>query len=174
VTETMTDRASSAAVRDPKLDQKVVVVSIDGHIGPSTEQYRQYVPKKHLEEFDAYMAQMSARTGFLRGAQGQDHMLPPRQVWEMLDRAESPEHNDMEFRVQQMNLDGVASEVIYHGTNGIPIPFNGSFTSSPPVPDATPAELELRAMGMHVYNQVLADAILIAPERFVGVAHVPL
>ena len=50
--------------REMDLDEKVVIVSCDTHIGPRVkEDLRDYCPKKYLEEFDDFVKWCEAQAG---------------------------------------------------------------------------------------------------------------
>jgi predicted TIM-barrel fold metal-dependent hydrolase len=82
-------------------------------------------------------------------------------------------HYDMHARLADYDRDGVAAAVLLHGSqNGQPLPFQNEGPSSGRV--TTNDDLELSAIGFHMYNQWLADVCTIQPERHIGLAHLPL
>ena len=97
------------------LDQAapVIIVSADSHVGPRLrEDLRDYCPSKHLDDYDALIAQ----TGPIFN--GQALLGHPNA---------GPGHYDPTVRLADMDSDGVAAEVIYHGSqNGEPLPWGGS------------------------------------------------
>ena len=142
--------------------EPLVVVSSDTHIGPLVnEQLRDYCPDEHLDDFDAFVAaREEAATG--RGvAPFGGH-----------PNSRTAGHHDVDARLRDMNRDGIAAEVIFHGSqNGEPMPFlpqllgnNATFEFDP----------ELASVGEHIYNRWLADFCSVEPERHVGLAHVPM
>jgi predicted TIM-barrel fold metal-dependent hydrolase len=86
-------------------------------------------------------------------------------------------HHDMHERIRDMNRDGLACEIIFHGSqNGEPIPFITPHDL--PAGLTTPftfegLDLELAYAGTHMYNQWLADVCSIEPERHIGLAYIP-
>ena len=91
----------------------VIIVSADSHVGPRLrEDLRGYCPARHLDDFDALIAQ----TGPIVNAQA------------LLGHPNAgPGHYDPAARLVDMDSDGVAAEVIYHGSqNGEPLPWGGS------------------------------------------------
>lgn len=140
----------------------LVVVSSDTHIGPLVEeQLRDYCPTEHLDDFDAFVAvhkEAAAGRGFA-GFGGHPN-------------SRTAGHHDVDQRLRDMNRDGVAAEVIFHGSqNGEPMPFlpqllgnNASFELDP----------VLAPIGERIYNRWLADFCSVEPERHVGLAHVPM
>jgi predicted TIM-barrel fold metal-dependent hydrolase len=72
-----------------------------------------------------------------------------------------------------MDRDGVAAELIFHGSqNGQPMPF-GAFTDVGAA-QSPAAPRELAAVGLEIYDRWLAAFVAEAPHRHVGVAHVPM
>src|SRR3954454_8988479 len=91
------------------LDEKVVIVSCDTHIGPRVkEDLREYCPKKYLEEFDTFVKWCEEQAGI----GGTDALRL------------TTGHHDVHTRLRDLDQDGVACEVIFHGSqNGQPIPW---------------------------------------------------
>ena len=149
---------------DP-LDEPVVVVSCDSHVGPLLEeQLRAYCPERHLESFDEFVAQQrAARTATADGFVYRDDHPNTRLAG----------HHDVHARIRDMDREGVAAEVIYHfSKNGEPLPL---------VPDpagglgTVPADhLEMGAIGLQIYNRWLADFVSVEPERHIGLAYLPM
>jgi predicted TIM-barrel fold metal-dependent hydrolase len=150
----------------------LIVVSSDTHIGPRMQDdLRPYCPARHLDAFDAAVAGNAGALVAL-GKAFEDASDPEtsrglnfRRNWQ------TEGHHDIAARLRDMDFDGVAAEVIFHGSqNGEPIPFqhSGAFFG------ALPDDPELAAVGLHIYNQWLADFVSTAPERHVGLAHLPM
>lgn len=159
-----------------------LIVSVDGHVGPSLErQLRPYCPPEYLERFDAYARAVRRVAGVapqtegeemdfdLRGPEVQRILTPPgegRAASEARERAWScAGQQDPHARHKDMDADGIAAEVVFAGgQNGEVLPFlvfgfeQGSASM----------DIELRAVGSHIYNQWLADFVSVAPERHVG------
>ena len=143
-------------------DDKLVIVSCDTHIGPRLrEDLRPYCPKAYLDDYDAFVAYVEGENGshavdVVMGTTG---------------------HFDPYRRIEDLNQDGTAGEVIFHGSqNGQPIPF---IISDPSIGMATmgrkyDVDYEHAAVGRHMYNEWLADFCSVEPERHVGLAHLPL
>lgn len=141
----------------------VAIVSADCHIGPRlVEDLRPYCPPELLDAFDAYAADSQRSLGrYVR----QDDMGPGahamRNRW--IDG-----HHDPEARRRDLDAEGVAAEVIFHGSqNDQPIPFQDSMLGPP----SDPAQA---AAGIRIYNRWLADVCGAAPDRHVGLAHLPM
>jgi predicted TIM-barrel fold metal-dependent hydrolase len=155
-----------AASNDPNempvdLDEKVVIVSCDTHIGPRVrEDLRQYCEKKYLEDFDAFVKYLDDKNiggvDALRLTTG---------------------HHDVHRRLKDLDQDGVAAEVIFHGSqNGEPVPFNVSDASLGPgsIQRKYDVDYELAGVGRRIYNRWLADFCSVEPERHVGLAQLPM
>lgn len=179
-------------------DEPYIVVSIDSHVGPSVKhQLRQYCEPKFLEEFDQFVAEMEQhgfspcappkpatpalrRTGPWINPRPKNSARPPasatrtRSSWafetqlrpQLRHRSPRPA-----ARVADMDDQGVAASVIFHGgLNGESIPF--STTGLLGWGDSKYNHLE--DLGVRIYNRWLADFVSSAPERHVGIAHIPI
>jgi predicted TIM-barrel fold metal-dependent hydrolase len=143
-------------------DEKVVIVSSDTHIGPRLrEDLRPYCPKKYLDDYDAFVTHVKESGGshavdVVMGTTG---------------------HFDAYRRLADLDHDGTAAEVIFHGSqNGQPVPF---IISDPSIGMATmgrkyDVDYEHAAVGRHIYNEWLADFCSVEPARHIGLAHLPL
>jgi predicted TIM-barrel fold metal-dependent hydrolase len=158
------------------------IISTDNHVGPLPSQLREYCPKEHLEAFDAYMAEARAlyEASLERGEQlGQvvntDDPDADELKADYLRIFDTEGHHDMDARLRDMDWSGMACQVIYQSSaNGQPIPFiphsagGYDFFFNP-----TGGELEMCKVGFRIYNSWLADAVSVAPERLIGLAHLP-
>jgi predicted TIM-barrel fold metal-dependent hydrolase len=173
------------------LDAPLVVVTTDSHIGPRlVEDLRPYCPKRYLEEYDEFV-RVSAppsddpleyfrafRPGIDEASVMADETT--RHMLDGLRQNATAGHYDAGERVKDMDRDGVAAEVIYHGSqNGHPFPFldatGGTFNALYFQPTSKSThELELAMVGMHMYNQFLADQCATSPGRHLGLMHLPI
>jgi predicted TIM-barrel fold metal-dependent hydrolase len=160
---------------------RYLVVSVDSHCGPMPEQLREYCERRDLERFDEWAAALPTEheltqsllrvpeeiAAEARASGDEGASLPARYT---------DGNTDVRTRLRHMDEDGVAAEVIFHGgQNGQLIPFSDFTLVSEADALAVPKEdLELRAVGYHIYNRWLADWISVEPERHVGVAHIPV
>jgi predicted TIM-barrel fold metal-dependent hydrolase len=158
----------------------VVVVSADSHVGPRIkEDLGPYCPSSYLDEFDAFVAEYTPPEGGTHvHVDVDDYPYPEAQerARRARENAAILGHYDMDARLADMDRDGVSAEVIFHGSqNGQPFPFIpdplSTFRFNPNV-DAY--QLELVRVGQQIYNRWLADVCAAAPERRVGLAHLPL
>jgi predicted TIM-barrel fold metal-dependent hydrolase len=148
------------------VDDRYVVISSDGHVGPSVKNdLRQYCEARHLADYDRYEAEMSAGSynssfGF---AIPEDHLR--RIAW----HAQVPGLSDPHARLADMDGDGCAVDIIFHGgINGQSVPFSASGVGA----WGSAGYRNLEGVGYHIYNRWLADYVATAPERFVGVAQI--
>lgn len=147
-----------------------VVVTSDGHCGPQPEQLREYCPHDRLDDFDAFFAaQRERRAAMPKDGRSRDELLRTPQRNTLTEGGWDPH-----ARLRDMNYDGVAAEVIFHGLNqgaGVwPLPWGDLIgTGADPT---TP--LELVGLGRHIYNRWLADFCSVEPERRAGLCHLPM
>jgi predicted TIM-barrel fold metal-dependent hydrolase len=147
------------------LNEPVVVVSNDTHIGPRlVEDLRPYCPAGSLADFDEFAmasAQDKADAAAMLGGSGYlDH-----------PNLRTAGHHDAAARLADYDLDGVAAGVIFHGSmNMEPIPFIASGLAK----SKALVSQDLAAVGMSIYNRWLADFVAAAPHRHVGLAYLPM
>jgi len=175
----------------------LVVVTADSHVGPHPDHVRPYCPSKYVADFDAFVRSFEDFVGnpeLTAPREGHDHPSAVALRGLKSRMLISAGHYDVSVRIDEMNRDGVAAEVIFHGSsNGqlfpfIPVPRpvhnrstrnggekfalrNPSFFYSP---TGSRQELELLAVGQQMYNRWLADLCSVEPERHVGLAHVSM
>jgi predicted TIM-barrel fold metal-dependent hydrolase len=144
-------------------DEPIVIVSADTHIGPRlVDDLRPYCPARLLDAFDGYAARDDRSKG--RYAEATDEVPDPTS---RLRNQFTTGHFDPAARGRDLDFDGVAAEVIFHGSqNDQPIPFQSSMLGAPEDP-------ELAAEGIRIYNRWLADYCAAEPARHVGLAHLP-
>jgi predicted TIM-barrel fold metal-dependent hydrolase len=155
------------------LDQvtPLVIVSSDTHIGPLVnEQLSAYCPPGHRSAFDDFAAAhtkaQEAFAAFREGASGAFAMFMNH------PNMRTPGHYDVDARLQDMDRDGIACEVIFHGSqNNEPIPFAPQALGNVAQLEFDP---ELASVGLHMYNGWLADLCSVQPERHVGLAQLPM
>jgi predicted TIM-barrel fold metal-dependent hydrolase len=158
----------------------VVVVTADSHVGPRIrEDLRPYCPSAYLDEFDAFVASYTAPEGGTHvhvDVDGYPYPEARERARRARENAAVAGHYDMQARLDDMDRDGIAAEVIFHGSqNGEPFPFItdplSTFRFSP---TGDRRQLELVEVGQQIYNRWLADACAMAPGRRVGLVHLPL
>lgn len=170
-TETATDR--------------VILAGSDSHVSPPLVDLRPYCQKQYLDEFDAYLASWEEET---------------RQVNEMIkqmgDSVKLPHgdrpfenglamggHGDQNARLADLDREGVAAEVIFHGTQGDtrnnmrashPMPWALSDRSLVAKPGDSTLSVELATEGRRIFNRWMADFCSIQPERHAALAYIPI
>lgn len=146
------------------MDEPLVIVSADCHIGPRLiEDLRPLCPPEHLAAFDAYVGDDRRSNGRYveHDASGDDPLSPWRNQW-------ITGHHDPASRRRDLDFEGIAAEVVFHGSqNNQPIPFQDSMLGAPGDP-------ALAAVGIRIYNTWLAGVSADAPNRHVGMAHLPM
>jgi len=145
-------------------DSPLVIVSADCHVGPRlVEDLRSYCPARLLGRFDEYVDDDARSRGRYVPQPEGEGTLAGR--WRNRGTAG---HHDPVARRRDLDFEGVAAEVIFHGSqNDQPIPFQTSMLGPP-------ADPELAAAGIHMYNRWLAEMCAQAPDRHIGLAHLPL
>jgi predicted TIM-barrel fold metal-dependent hydrolase len=146
------------------VDGPLVIVSADCHVGPRlVEDLRGYCPTSLLGAFDQYVAD-DARSQGRYVPQPQDDGVRASK-WR--NRA-TDGHHDPVARRRDLDFEGIAAEVIFHGSqNDQPIPFQTSMLGPP-------ADPGLATVGMQIYNRWLAEFCAQAPHRHAGLVHLPL
>lgn len=164
---TTTEPAESATAVTPS--DHVVAVTSDAHVAPLLkEQLRLYCPQKYLEQFDEFVKFNDSLPLRMGGPEREDD---PR--LSHYRNALTTGGWDAHQRLRDMDRDGVAGEIVFHGLNAGRqdlMPFNGAFGAF----GVRGYDNELVAAGRHMYNQWLADFCSVAPERHAGLAHVPI
>jgi predicted TIM-barrel fold metal-dependent hydrolase len=149
----------------------MVVLSCDSHIGPRLrEDLRPYCPARLVSAFDEY-----ADAWEEQGRRRAEQPLPKGAAFFMgRNKRNAPATGafDPQARLEYMDHEGIAGEVIFHGVGAMPIPFVPGGLDYDFDPVGT--DLDLPAEGLKIYNRWLADACSIAPERLAGLAHLPM
>ena len=172
--DTRSGLTSDVELYEAGLDDPLILVSCDGHVGPTLEQMRPYCPSEYLEQYDELIANRVAW----------DVWAPLRPILaEMSDRERADRinaeydrnwqtagHTDVHARLADMDAEGIAAECVYHSSqNGEPVPFimGGSAFFDPLTGDTARAKV-----GIHIFNQWLADMCATAPDRLIGMIHI--
>ena len=139
---------------------------------------RDYCPKQHLDEFDAFCKDWEkVMNEFSLGDQkfstgDEVSEISYDEVRQSIDRNILTLGGwDSDARLRDMDSDGIAAEIIFHGLNvgrQDPMPFDPFFVGYEKY------GRELWALGRHIYNQWLADFVAAAPERRAGLAQLPM
>jgi len=147
-------------------DEPLVIVSADGHIGPRlVEDLRPLCPTPLLQAFDDYVGDPTRSRGRFVPPPPEDSGDATKALWRNRWTAG---HHDPIARQRDLEHEGIAAEVIFHGSqNDEPVPFQTSMLGPPNDP-------ELAAAGIHIYNRWLGEYCSASPERRVGLAHLPM
>lgn len=173
----MTVTTSEAETTTPDGSTPLVIVSCDTHIGPRLAQdLRPYCPKDLLDDFDAYAGELTAKREAAAAAKKKVSFggTNPGADWGVrMANLQAPGHYDIRARIADLDADGVAAEVMFHDSqNGEPIPFDNDTLLMRS--EARPPDFDLLKAGRHTYNQWLADACSVEPERHIGLMHLPV
>ncbi|MCU1456384.1 MAG: amidohydrolase [Actinomycetia bacterium] len=122
---------------------RYVVISADTHGGADLREYKQYLPSRWHDEFDAWA----------------DAYVSP---WDDFVHATASRNWDSDLRLQELDDDGVAAEVLI--ANTIPPFFPTSALLVVGLPK-TPDEYEHRWAGLQAHNRWQADFVSRAPKR---------
>lgn len=176
----------------------VTITSSDSHVSPPLRDMRPFCSTKYLDEYDAYVEAFEANIGARPGlSDPRASRHKARQDAE--EAASNPKidisffrrdhtlhaggHGDMGLRTAEgLDREGVAAEVIFHGTQGDtrdgrhigwPIPWSISDRSLIAEPDSR-ASAELATEGRRIYNRWLAEFCSPDTNRHAGLAHIPI
>jgi predicted TIM-barrel fold metal-dependent hydrolase len=129
---------------------RYIVISSDGHAGAELADYRDYLERRYLEQFDEW-----AKT-----------FVNP---WADLRAATAYRNWDSAARLREVEDDGVVAEVLFPNT--IP-PFfpSSNLLLRPPTKD----EYELRWVGLRAHNRWMVDFCKQTPGRRAGMAQILL
>jgi len=182
--------AESSNAATPSGSKRMIIVSGDSHVGPRLkEDLRPYCPQQYLEEFDRFVAAnmnpmdkdpvFGPAFRIQRTGDQDSNILTGRSTYanevsisrQYVNR-QTAGHYEVGTRLKEMDWDGVAAEVIFHGSqNTEAYPFGGRREWTQP---DTKKDLGLTAVGHRMYNSWLADFCSAAPERLIGLAYLPM
>ncbi len=132
------------------LNERYVIISIDGHAGADLRDYRPYLASRWHDEFDAWA----------------DAFVNP---WGDLVNPDADRNWDSDRRLRELHADGVVAEILFPNT--IP-PFFPSASLLAPNPSA--AEYERRWAGIQAHNRWLAAFCAEAPKQRGGLTQILL
>src|SRR5436309_5725453 len=90
----------------------LVIVSADCHIGPRlVEDLRPYCPRRLLDAFDEYVA----ATGRSEGRYVAESDVGDDALWQVRNQLTTG-HHDPVARRRDLDFDGIAAEVVFHGS----------------------------------------------------------
>lgn len=164
-------------------EERLVIVSSDGHIGPPGEQYREYFDPKYVADFDEWWSEYIP-AWMTKGTKARGSEMEPAptgvNMWgeeyqrEFEARAAKIPWGiegkwDAAKRLEALDIDGVTSDVMFPDDQS---------SNSPPFLGLARNAMETwnrwshdqRREGARAYNRWLADFCSAAPERLLGVA----
>jgi predicted TIM-barrel fold metal-dependent hydrolase len=129
---------------------RYVVISADTHAGADLYDYKAYLPSRYHDDFDAWAA---------------SYVSP----FDDLVVATAKRNWDSDFRLSEMDADGVAGEIMFPNTVPPFFPTTPNITISLP---RTAEELELRWAGVQAHNRWQVDFCSLAPTRRRGLVQI--
>lgn len=172
------------ASRLTKRSEPAVVVTADSHVGPPYDQLRPYCEERYLEDFDQFAKHITSlhqveRERLLENFGGDEEAFEDSVEGWISRNAQGTGIYDMAVRMSDMDADGVAGEVIFHGTPNsdgqiLPVPFQQTILNPSFEASWTARDRDLAAAGRQAYNRWLADFCTVQPERHVGLCQVPI
>jgi predicted TIM-barrel fold metal-dependent hydrolase len=162
------------------MSEPLIIVSSDTHVGPRlAEDLRPYCPAKHLDDFDAYTASNVEPIGSFGRAPGTGFAVAgvePKEAPESRKRNfKTDGHHDINARLRDMDYDGVAAEVIFHGSqNGQPFPFRLHLLAGAGKGNLPAEDHAIARVGNEIYNRWLGDFVSVEPHRHVGLAQLSM
>lgn len=146
-----------------------VVISSDSHAGADIVDYKPYLESKWHDEFDEWASNYTNPWDFVDPRLeredfdfGEVEILTGAASWHSALSWDSPR------RIQHMDQDGIAGEVIFPNT-APPFMPGSVFAGTGP---QTRGEYERRWAGLQAHNRWLADFCALAPGRRAGIAQV--
>jgi len=150
------------------MDERYLVISSDCHAGLPPERYRDFLDPQYREAFDAALPIQLEET---RKAAKKFLVDEVNAQWREGQEKALTGAWDHEQRIQVMDEDGIAGEVIFpDGITEMNMPPFGAGLSLP-TDGIVP---ELQWAGARAHNRWLAEFCQMAPERRAGVALVPI
>lgn len=162
------------------MNQPLIIVSSDAHVGPRLKKdLRPYCPARYLDDFDAFTAANVDPVGAFGRAPGTGFAIKgvaPKEAPASRKRNfQTDGHHDIHARLRDMNYDGVAAEVIFHGSqNGQPFPLRTHLLAAGGKGNLPAEDPDVAAAGNQIYNYWLADFVSVEPHRHVGLAQLSM
>jgi predicted TIM-barrel fold metal-dependent hydrolase len=143
------------------------LVSADSHAGADIQGYKPYLPRELHDEFDAWAPTFKdAWTTFDDHLTYTDNPAIRLGITSFL----SPYNWDSDLRVQHMDEQGVAVELLFPNT--VP-PFASAGANTTGQPDSV-ADFQRRWAGVQAHNRWMVDFVAQAPDRRAGIVQVYL
>jgi predicted TIM-barrel fold metal-dependent hydrolase len=156
-------------------EERLLLVSSDGHVGPPAESYREYVDARYRDDFDEWLGhyvpqwlatkQKDPNVPATWSENFKEHWLEQDEVrWGIVGKF------DPRRRLEALDADGVACDLMFpDDQSGNSPPFIGlSRDYDRPWDSEYPTDI--KAAGARAYNRWLAEFCSEAPERLLGIA----
>jgi predicted TIM-barrel fold metal-dependent hydrolase len=156
-------------------EDRLLIVSSDGHVGPPAESYRAYVDPRHRNEFDEWLTryvplwlatkEKDPDTPATWSEDFKRHWLEQDDVrWGIVGKWDAPR------RLEALDIDGVTADVLFPDDQsansppfiGLARDFNRPWDSEYPT--------DLKLAGARAYNRWLAEFCSEAPQRLLGIS----
>jgi predicted TIM-barrel fold metal-dependent hydrolase len=147
------------------------MISADGHVGPPTKQFRSYMERMFLADFDDYLATHKHRLTLLsddRGVWGEQIKLQ----WQGEAKVKAGGLDglwDAQRRIKEAEEDGIVAEILFPDEQTFNTPPFTIGIASPGLSgddrDFTPQQ---KLAGARAYNRWLVDFCSASPDRLLG------
>src|SRR5579863_4688815 len=145
------------------MSERLLIISGDNHAGAKLSTYAPYIEAKYrpaLKELEQEEAEFFAATGVL--SQFSDKVLDVIDDRRAIRTGGVSGAWDVRRRLQEMDAEGVAAEIVHAGHQAASMPFFSQVNRPHPV--------EHRAAGVRAYHRWFADCIAQSDGRIHGVA----
>ncbi|MGU3498693.1 amidohydrolase family protein [Mycobacterium sp. C31M] len=151
-------------------EPRLLMISSDGHATARMHEYRDYMPSRYHDEFDAFCSvyREKGSRNSERKSMEKAFDLDVVEIWQrqVLDQDRLEGTWDAAARLQEMERAGVAAEVLFPDF-GLPWELYAPFVAATLDYRRTPEQI---ALGNKAYNRWLVDFVSAAPDRFAGLA----
>jgi len=143
--------------------ERLLIVSADGHITMPPEVVREYLDPKYHEWLAPFIEDVAARKAKLW------FLAFPPEALDVIDRENRIRTGgdvpwDLERRIVEMDLEGIAAEFLFPQDHAAPVPFFD--------PGIGPYPVDVQQAGVTAYHRYVADVIKAGPAgRLFGVAN---
>jgi predicted TIM-barrel fold metal-dependent hydrolase len=156
-------------------EERLLLVSSDGHVGPPAESYREYVDTSYRGDFDEWL---SHYVPLWLATQEKDPALPV--TWSEDYKRHWLEQDEVRWgvvgkwdarrRLEALDVDGVTADLLFpDDQSGNSPPFIG-LARDFDRPWDSEYSTELKLAGARAYNRWLAEFCSEAPDRLLGIA----